>query len=76
MLVLHQRGFPLVLSGCFVKWFTDSQAVSLIVYSGSMKENLHQLAVDIVHTAKENQKIPPISFEVRSLIPVFWAWIP
>ena len=37
-----------------LKWFTDSQAVSLIVDSGSMKEHLHQLAVDIFHTAKKN----------------------
>ena len=36
-----------------LKWFTDSQAVSLIVDSGSMKEYLHQLAVDIFHTAKK-----------------------
>ena len=37
-----------------LKWFTDSQAVSLIVDSGSMKEHLHQLAVDIFHTANKN----------------------
>ena len=48
------KSFAHVLSGCFVKWFTDSQAVSLIVDSGSMKAHLHQLAVDIFHTAKEN----------------------
>ena len=47
------KSFAHLLSGCFVKWFTDSQAVSLIVDSGSMKEHLHQL-VDIFHTAKEN----------------------
>ena len=48
------KSFAHVLSGCFVRWFTDSQAVSLIVDSGSMKEHLHQLVVDIFHTAKEN----------------------
>ena len=42
------------LSGFSVKWFTDNQAVPLIVDSGSMKQHLHQLAVDIFHTAKEN----------------------
>ena len=47
------KSFAHLLSGCFVKWFTDSQAVSLIVDSGSMKEHLNQLAVDIFHTAKE-----------------------
>ena len=51
---LHCVSFAHLLSGCFVKWFTDSQAVSLIVDSGNMKERLHQLAVDIFHTAKEN----------------------
>ena len=58
------KSFAHVLSGCFIKWFTDSQAVSLIVNSGSMKEHLHQLAVDIFHTAKENN----IEIEVE--------WIP
>ena len=48
------KRFAHLLSGCFVKWFTDSQGVSLIVDSGSIKEHLHQLAVDIFHTAKEN----------------------
>ena len=46
------------------KVVTDSQAVSLIVDSDSMKEHLHQLAVDIFHTAKENN----IEIEV--------GWIP
>ena len=43
------KSFAHLLSGCFVKWFTDSQAASLIVDSGSMKEHLHLLAVDIFH---------------------------
>ena len=55
------------LSGCFVKWFIDSQAVSLIVDSGSMKEHLHQLAVDIFHTAKENNIEIEVEWIPRSL---------
>ena len=31
------KSFAHLLSGCFVKWFTGSQAVPLIVDSGSMK---------------------------------------
>ena len=43
--------------GSAVKWFTDNQAVSLIVESGSMKEHLPQLVVDIFHTARKNIEI-------------------
>ena len=48
------KSFAHLLSGCSVKWFTDNQAVPLIVDSGSMKQHLHQLVVDIFHTVKEN----------------------
>ena len=61
------KSFAHLLSGCFVKWFTDSQAVSLIVDSGSMKEYLHQLAVDIFHTAKENNIEIEVEWIPRSL---------
>ena len=61
------KSFAHLLSGCFVKWFTDSQAVSLIVDSGSMKEHLHQLAVDIFHTAKENNIEIEVEWIPRSL---------
>ena len=43
--------------GSAVKWFTDNQAVPLIVESGSMKEHLPQLVVDIFHTARKNIEI-------------------
>ena len=46
------KSFAHLTSRCSVKWFTDNQAVALIIDSGSMKQ--HQLAVDIFHTAKEN----------------------
>ena len=49
------KSFAHLLSGCFVKWFTDSQAVSLIVDSGSMKEHLHQLAFDIFSYGQRKQ---------------------
>ena len=52
---LHCVSFAHLLSGCFVKWFTDSQAVSLIVDSGNMKEHLHQLAVDIFSCGQRKQ---------------------
>jgi len=42
------------LSGCDVKWFTDNQAVPSIVHSGSMKEHLHIVALNIFQTAKDN----------------------
>ena len=44
--------FAHLFSGCTVKWFTDNQAVPLIVKSGSMNQHLHKLAVDIFYTAK------------------------
>ena len=50
---LSFKSFVHLLSGSAVKWFTDNQAVPLIVESGSMKEHLHQLAVDIFYTARE-----------------------
>ncbi|PFX26398.1 hypothetical protein AWC38_SpisGene8944 [Stylophora pistillata] len=58
------KSFAHLLSGCDVKWFTDNQAVPSIVHSGSMKEHLHILALDIFHTAKDNK----IDIEVE--------WIP
>ena len=62
------KSFAHLLSGCFVMWFTDSQAVSyLIVDSGSTKEHLHQLAVDIFHTAKENNIEVEVEWIPRSL---------
>ena len=38
-----------------LKWFTDNQAVPSIVHSGSMKEHLHILALDIFQTARDNK---------------------
>ena len=58
------KSFAHLLSGCDVKWFTDNQAVPSIVHSGSMKEHLHILALDIFQTAKDNK----IDIEVE--------WIP
>ena len=58
------KSFARLLSGCDVKWFTDNQAVPSIVHSGSMKEHLHILALDIFQTAKDNK----IDIEVE--------WIP
>ena len=49
------KSFAHLLSGCDVKWFTDNQAVPSIVHSGSMKEHLHILALDIFQTAKDNK---------------------
>jgi len=48
------KSFVHLMLGNAVKWFTDNQAVPLIVESGSMKEHLHQLTVDIFYTAREN----------------------
>ena len=58
------KRFALLLSGCDVKWFTDNQVVPSIAHSGSMKEHLHALALDIFQTAKDNN----IDMEVE--------WIP
>ena len=63
------KSFSNLRSRCFVKWFTGSQAVSLIVDAGSMnsKEHLHQLAVDIFHTTKENNIEVAVEWIPRSL---------
>jgi len=47
------KSFAHLLSGCDAKWFTDNEAVSSIVHSGSMKEHLHILALDIFQTTKD-----------------------
>ena len=58
MSVLSLKGFVCLLSGSAVKWSTAvNQAVPLIVESGSMKEHLPQLVVDILYTTRENIKI-------------------
>ena len=54
MSALSLKSFVHLLSGSAVKWFTDNQTVPLIVESGSMKEHLRQLTVDIFYTAREN----------------------
>jgi len=64
--------FAHLLSGCFVKWFTQNQAVSLIVHSGSMKQCSLQLAGDIFNTAKESNikieaELIPRSFSEKAL---------
>lgn len=41
------KSFARLFSRCAVAWFTDNQTVQLIVDSGSMKQDLHILAVDI-----------------------------
>ena len=48
------KSFAHLLSGCSVKWFTDNQAILLIVDSGSMNQHLHQLVVGKFHMAKED----------------------
>ena len=49
------KSFAHLLSGCDVKWFTDNQTVPSIVHSGSMKEHLHILALNIFQTTKDNK---------------------
>ena len=55
--VLSLKGFVYLLSGSAVKWSTNNQAVPWIVESGSMKEHLPQLVVDVFYTARENIEI-------------------
>ena len=47
------QSFALRLSNSSVKWFTDNQAVPIIVDSGSMKEELHKLSVDIFYVTRD-----------------------
>jgi len=50
--------FAPVLEGSLVKWFTDSQSAAKIVEVGSMKFDLHRLAVKIFQIcAKHNIRL-------------------
>ena len=58
------ESFAPVLEGSLVKWFTDSQSAAKIVEVGSMKLDLHRLAVKIFQFCAEHN----IRLEVQ--------WIP
>ena len=67
--------FAPVLEGSFVKWFTDSQSAE-IVEVGSMKLDLHRLAVKIFQFCAEHnirlevQWIPRTEHEKKQIISV------
>ena len=48
------ESFAPVLEGSLVKWFTDSQSAAKIVEVGSMKLDLHRLAVKIFQFCVEH----------------------
>ena len=41
-----------------VKWFTDNQAVAKIITSGTMKEELQKIAVDILQPLCQKKTSP------------------
>ena len=49
------RSFTELLKSTHVKWFTDSQAAAKIVEVGSMKFELHVLAINICTLCINNQ---------------------
>ena len=56
--------FKAILQDNVVRWFTDNQAVVSIVQNGSMKEDLHTLALDIY------------KFCIRNCISLKVDWVP
>ena len=48
VIVFALESFAPVLEGSLVKWFTDSQTAARIVEVGSMKLDLHRLAIKIL----------------------------
>ena len=63
-IVFALESFVPVLEGSLVKWFTDSQTAAKIIEVGSMKLDLHRLAVKIFQFCAEHS----IRLEVQ--------WIP
>ena len=61
------QSFALRLSISSVKWFTDNQAVPIIVDSGSMKEELHKLSVDIFYVTRDYNIDLDVEWIPRSL---------
>ena len=64
---LALQSFALRLSISSVKWFTDNQAVPIIVDSGSMKEELHKLSVDIFYVTRDYNIDLDVEWIPRSL---------
>ena len=61
------QSFALCLSYSSVKWFTDNQAVPIIVDSGSTKEELHKLSVDIFYVTRDYNIDLDVEWIPRSL---------
>ena len=61
------QSFALRLSYSSVKWFTDNQAVPIIVDSGSTKEELHKLSVDIFYVTRDYNIDLDVEWIPRSL---------
>ena len=59
------ESFAPVLEGSLVKWFTDSQSAAKIVEVGSMKLDLHRLAVKIFQFCAEH----------RPVARIFYGWV-
>ena len=53
-----------IVKGSYFKWFSDSQTAVRIIQVGSMKKELHDLAIKIFQRCAENQ----ISLDIQ--------WIP
>ena len=47
--------FSTTLSGCAVQWFTDNRNIPPIIRNGSMKSDLHQLALSIFRLVLRNE---------------------
>ena len=53
-IVFALESFAPILEGSLVKWFTDSQTAARIIEVGSMKLNLHRLAIKIFQFCAEH----------------------
>ena len=59
--------FCTTLTGCSVQWFTDNRNVTSIIRNGSMKLDLHQLALSIFQLVLRNSIDLQIDWIPRSL---------
>ena len=49
------KSFLPIIKGSYLKWFSDSQTAVRIIQVGSMKKELHDLAIKIFQCCAENQ---------------------
>ena len=65
--MFYLASFSTTLSGCAVQWFTDNRNFPPIIRNGSMKSDLHQLALSIFRLILRNSIDLQVDWILRSL---------